>query len=130
MLQFSRKRFDIFILILLFCLMIPARQSLQVMETADCLGTISLQLSRSLELTLEHVSESIKALAGEYDRIYETTAPVDEPEKDLWMKQALENGKTLSFRPFLSGADPAYQAPIPVPGPRNSFTMTTKGEIK
>ncbi len=113
MLQFSRKRFDFFILILLFCLVIPAGQSLQAMETADCLGTISLQLSRSLELTLEHVSESIKALAEEYARIYEATPPMDEAEKDLWMKQALEKGKTVSFRPFLSGPEPAYQAPVP-----------------
>ena len=74
MLQFSRKRFRFFILILLFCLVIPARQSLEAMKTTDCLGTISLQLSRSLELTLEHVSESIKALAEEYARIYEATA--------------------------------------------------------
>jgi len=114
MLQFSRRPSYFFILILLFCLVIPARQSLQAMETADCLGTISLQLSRSLELTLEHVSESIKALADEYARIYEATPPMDEAEKDLWMKQALEKGKTVSFRPFSSGLEPAYQAPAPV----------------
>ncbi len=113
MLQFSRKRFRFFILILLFCLVISAGQPLQAMETADCLGTISLQLSRSLKLTLEHVSESIKALADEYARIYEATPPMDEAEKDLWMKQALEKGKTVSFRPFLSGPEPAYQAPVP-----------------
>ena len=111
--QFSRKRFRFFILIFLFCLVIPAKQSLQAMETADCLGTISLQLSRSLELTLEHVSESIKALADEYARIYEATPPMDEAEKDLWMKQALEKGKTVSFRRFSSGPEPAYQAPVP-----------------
>ena len=113
MLQFSRKRFDFFILIFLFCLVISAKQSLQAMETADCLGTISLQLSRSLELTLERVSESIKALADEYVRIYEATPPMDEAEKDLWMKQAFEKGKTVSFRPFSSGPEPAYQAPVP-----------------
>ena len=113
MLQFSRKRFDFFILILLFCLVIPVRQSLQAMETADCLGTISLQLSRSLELTLEHVSESIKALAEEYARIYEATPPMDQAEKELWVKQAFEKGKTVSFRPFLGGLEPAYQAPVP-----------------
>ena len=113
MLQFTRRPSCFFILILLFCLVIPAKQSLQAMETADCLGTISLQLSRSLELTLEHVSESIKALADEYTRIYDTTPPMDEAEKDLWMKQALEKGKTVSFRPFSSGPEPAYQAPVP-----------------
>ena len=105
MLQFSKKRFDFFILIFLFCLAIPATASLQAMETGDCLGSISLQLSRSLELTLEHVAESIKALADEYARIYEATPPMDEEKKDLWMKQALERGKTVSFRPFSSGPE-------------------------
>ena len=113
MLQFTRRPTYFFILIFLFCLVIPARQPLQAMETADCLGTISLQLSRSLELTLEHVAESIKALADEYTRIYKTTPPMDEAEKDLWMKQALEKGKTVSFRPFSRGPEPAYQAPVP-----------------
>jgi len=113
MLQFFRKRFAFFILILLVCLAIPGRQSLQAMESIDCLNTISLQLSRGLALTLEHVSRSIKALADEYVRIYETTPPMDKAEKYLWMKQAVENGKTLSFRPISSGHEPAFQAPVP-----------------
>ena len=111
MLQFSRKRF--FILILFFCLAIPVIESPQAMETNDCLSAISLQLSRSLELTLEHVAQSIKALADEYARIYDATSPMDEAEKELWMKQAFEIGKTVNFRPFLSGPEPAYQAPVP-----------------
>ena len=113
MVQFPRKPFYFFILSLLFCLVTPARQSPQAMQTADCLGTISLQLSRSLELTLEHVSESIKALADEYARIYDATLPMDKAEKELWMKQAFEKGETVSFRPFLNGPEPAYQAPVP-----------------
>jgi hypothetical protein len=40
----------------------PAAAPLQAMETGDCLSVVSLQLSRSLELTLEHVAESIKSL--------------------------------------------------------------------
>ncbi len=113
MLQCFRKRFGFFILIFLFCLAIPAKGPLRATETGDCLGTISLQLSRSLELTLEHVAESIKALADEYARIYDATPPMDKTEKELWMKQAFEKGKTVSFRPFLSGPEPTYQAPVP-----------------
>ena len=113
MLHLSRKRFIFFILILLFCFAIPVTGSLQAMETGDCLGTISLQLSRSLELTLEHVAESIKALAEEYARIYEATPPMDEAEKNHWMKHACEKGKTLSFHPFSEGGEPAFQAPVP-----------------
>ena len=113
MLQFPGKRFDFSILILFFCLLIPLRQPLHAMETVDCLGTISLQLSRSVDLTLDHVSQSIRALADEYARVYEATPPMDEAEKDLWMKQVLEKGKTVSFRPFSSSPEPAYQAPVP-----------------
>ena len=113
MLQFSRKGSYFFIPIFLFFLSIPATESLQAMETGDCLGTISLQLSRSLERTLGHVSESIKALADEYARVYDATPPMEDAEKDLWMKQAFEKGKTVSFRPFSSGHEPAYQAPVP-----------------
>ena len=113
MMQFSKKRLYFFILIFFFCLSIPAIESPQAMETDGCLGTISLQLSRSLELTLEHVAESIKALADEYVRMYEAIPPMDEEEKDFWMKHALEKGKTMSFRPFSSGPEPAYQAPFP-----------------
>lgn len=113
MLQLSRKRLNFFFLIFLFFLAIPSIDSLEAMEPGDCLGTISLHLSRSLELTLDHVAESIKALADEYARIYEKTAPMDEAEKDLWMKQSLENGKVLSFHPFSSGHEPPFQAPVP-----------------
>jgi hypothetical protein len=83
------------------------------MESGDCLGTISLQLSRSLELTLEHVSESIKALAEEYVRLYEATPPMEASEKDLWEKQTLEKGKTVSFQRLSSDREPAFQAPVP-----------------
>jgi len=113
MVEFSRKRFDFFTFIFFFCLAIPAIEPLQAMETGDCLSTISLQLSQSLELTLEHVAESIKALADEYARIYEATPPMDAEEKDLWMKQALMKGKTVSFRPFSRDHEPAFQAPFP-----------------
>ncbi|HKI49831.1 MAG TPA: hypothetical protein VKA69_10925 [Desulfobacteria bacterium] len=107
------KQFHFFALVFLFWLAIPSSGSLQAMETMDCLGTISLQLSRSLELNLEPVAESIKALADEYARIYEATPPMDEAEKALWMKHTLEKGKTISFRPFSKGVEPAYQAPVP-----------------
>jgi len=113
MLQFPRKRFDVFVLILLSSLAIPVVTPVQAMETDRCLGTITLQISRGLELALEHVAESIKALAEEYARIYEATPPMDAAEKDLWMKQALEKGKTVSFHPFSRGREPAFQAPVP-----------------
>lgn len=113
MLKFFRKRFGFFVLIFLFCFLMNAGRTLQAMESEDCLGTISLQLSRSLELILEHVSKSIKALAEEYARIYEATPPMDEAEKSFWMKSAFENGKTVSFRPFSNGPEPVFQAPVP-----------------
>ncbi|MBW1781299.1 MAG: cache domain-containing protein [Deltaproteobacteria bacterium] len=113
MLQVSRKQFHFFIFIFLFFHAIPAIGAPNAMETDDCLGTISLQLSRSMELTLEHVSASIKALAEEYTRLYEATRPMDETEKDLWVKHALTKGKTMSFRPFSSSHAPAFQAPVP-----------------
>ena len=75
MLKFFRRRFGFFVLIFLFCFLMNDGRTLQAMESEDCLGTISLQLSRSLELILEHVSKSIKALAEEYARIYEATRP-------------------------------------------------------
>jgi hypothetical protein len=111
--QLPRKRFDVFILIFLSCLAIPVVTPLQAMETDRCLGTITLHISRGLELTLEHVAESIKALAEEYARVYEATPAMDAAEKDLWMRQAREEGKTVSFHPFSSGSEPAYQAPVP-----------------
>jgi len=113
MLQFHRKRFDFLIFIFLFWVAIPSTASLQAMETGDCLNALSLQLSRSLELTLEHVAESIKALADEYALIYEATPPMGEAEKTLWMEQSLEKGKTISFHPFAKGHEPAFQAPVP-----------------
>jgi len=64
-------------------------------------------------MTLEHVKESIRALAEEYVRIYDKTLPMDEAEKNLWMKQALAKGETVSFRPGSSGREPAFQAPVP-----------------
>ena len=124
MLQFFRKPLVFFILIFLFCLATPATGPLHAMETGDCLGTITLQLSRSLELTLEHVAESIRALAHEYARIYKAMPPMDAAEKDLWMKAASEKGKTVSFRPFSSGPEPAYQTPFPAYLFYNGHNMT------
>jgi hypothetical protein len=111
--QIYGNRFHLCIFIFLFWIAIPPVGSLQAMETMDCLGTISLQLSRSLELNLEPVAESIKVLADEYARIYEAMPPMDDAEKALWMKHTLEKGKTISFRPFSKGREPAYQAPFP-----------------
>ena len=107
------KVFHFFMLTLLFHLFIFAQAPLQAMETDDCLGAISLQLARGMALTLEHVAQSIQALGGEYVRIYEATPPMDRPEKDLWMKQALEKGQTINFRPYSTGAEPAFQSPVP-----------------
>ena len=111
--QPSGKRFDFMMLVFLLCFAMLHAAPLHAMETGDCLGTISLQLSRSLELTLAQVAESIKALADEYVRIYEATPPMDEAEKDLWMKHALEKGKTLSFQDVSRSREPAFQAPVP-----------------
>jgi hypothetical protein len=111
--QLYGKKFYFFVFIFLFWLAIPSIRSFQAMESTDCLRTISLQLSGSLELTLEHVSESIKALADEYAIIYEATPPMGKGEKALWMKRVLERGKTISFHPFSKGREPDFQAPIP-----------------
>jgi hypothetical protein len=111
--QLPRKRFDVFILILLSFFAIPVLTPVQAMQTDRWLGTITLQISRGLELTLEHVAESIKALAEEYARIYEATPPMDESEKNHWMKHTYEKGKTVSFHPFSKDGEPAFQAPVP-----------------
>ena len=113
MLQFHGKRFYFFTLNFLFWLAIPLAGSLQAMEPMDCLGAISVQLSRSLELSLAPVAESIKALADEYALIYDATPPMGEAEKVLWMKHASVKGKTIGFRPFGKGPEPPFQAPVP-----------------
>ena len=124
MLKFLRKRLGFFILIFMCCLVIPAMGPFQAMEPGDCLGTISLQLSRSLQMTLEHVKESIRALAEEYVRIYDKTLPMDEAEKNLWMKQALVKGKTVSFRPVSERREPVFQASVPAYLFYNGYNIT------
>lgn len=110
---FSRKGIRFFILICLFFLVIPAK-GLRAMETGDCLAVIATQLSRSLDVTLDQVAQSIKALARACVSTYEATSPMDAGETDHWMKQALENGKTLSFQPVPMGSrEPPFQAPVP-----------------
>ena len=111
--HYSGKVFHFFNLTPLFCLFMFTTAPLQAMESNDCLGAISLQLARGMAIPLEHVAQSIKALAAEYARIYEITRPMDQSEKGLWMKQPLEKGKTISFRRFSTGSEPAFQAPVP-----------------
>ncbi len=111
--HYSGKVFHFFNLTPLFCLFMFTTAPLQAMESNDCLGAISLQLARGMAIPLEHVAQSIKALAAEYVRIYEMTRPMDQSEKGLWMKQPLEKGKTISFRRFSTGSEPAFQAPVP-----------------
>ncbi len=112
MARYFRKQL-IFVVILSLCLSISAVKPTQAMETGDCLSDMSLQLARSLEVVLEHVAESVKALADEYVRVYEATPPMDEAEKNLWLSKAMEKGKTVSFRPFSNGPEPTLQAPAP-----------------
>jgi hypothetical protein len=107
------KKLAFFMCVVVFGPSVPCGGTLQAMEAGDCLGAVSLRVARSLELTLEHVADSVRALAEEYVRVYEATPPMDSAERDLWMKQVLEKGKTLSFHPFSSGPDPAFQAPVP-----------------
>ncbi len=113
MAQLLRKRLDVLIGMFLLFLLVSGAKPLHAAEPCDCLGTVSLQTARSLEVTLEHVAESIKALAEAYVGMYEAALPMDETEKDLWMKHALEKGKTVSFRLVPEDHEPAFQAPVP-----------------
>lgn len=85
----------------------------EAQATSDCLGVVGMQLSRGLTLTLEQVGESLHALAEAYAALYEKTAPMEDPEKDLWLKGASDKGETVSFRPFSRGEEPAFQSPVP-----------------
>lgn len=100
-------------IIFLCCLFIPVVKPARATETGDCLKTISGQTARSIQLTLEHVAQSIKSLGDAYVRAYLKTRPMNDQEKALWMKSAIEEGKTVRFQPFRVGPEPGFQASVP-----------------
>jgi len=75
--------------------------------------TITLQLAQNIELVLEHVSASIKALGEEYVRLYKKTSSMDKAEQRAWLDHSKREEKTIHFRPFTSGPEPSYQSPFP-----------------
>lgn len=101
-----------FLLFLPFVFMgTPDVRSSHAMEVEDYLGTITEQYSRGVEMVLEQLSTSIRSLADAYVRAYGAAQPMAQGEKELWIKGALQEGKTITFRAFSTGPEPGFKAP-------------------
>ena len=116
----SRKNRGIFIGIFLVTVGTAscARENLQVDSgaySASLHDTITMQLAQSIDLILENVSASIKALGEEYTKAYKNTSPFDQEIEREWMDRSTREKETRIFRPYISASSPApaYQSPFP-----------------
>jgi len=75
--------------------------------------TITLQITQSIDLVLEHLSASIRALGEEYVRLYLSASPMGPAERSQWLDRSRTENETTVFLALPSAPEPPYQAPLP-----------------